>query len=833
MKRAAQSPPPNPQSPLAAQSRVTPQAPRGFPLLLLLFAASGCAALIYEVVWYQLLELAIGSTAISLGVLLATFMGGLCLGSLFMPRLLAARRHHALRVFAAVEAGIGACGLLVLFGLPLVNRLYVAASVHGLPAMLLRALLAAVCLLPPTFLMGASLPVIARWVEVTPRGVARIGFLYGANTAGAVLGCFLAGFYLLRVFDMSIATYVAAALNFTVALVSFALAKRSPESAPAADTAASQTPAAAAKMTPLVVVSRNWMVYTVIALSGASALGAEVVWTRLLGLTFGGTVYTFSIILAVFLIGLAIGSGAASWLVRRVPPRIALGIAQLLLAAGIAYTAYMISTWLPYWPAGRKLSTDIWHLFRTDVLLALAVILPATILWGASFPFALAGAASRDAEPGRLVGRVYAANTAGAIYGALIFSVLLIPWIGTQQSERVLVLLAAASSLVILAPAVWKSRSLYGGLALVVSLAGVGYLAYTVDKVPDGVIAYGRTFLTGKDSTKVLFTGEGMNSSIAISQYEDGAIQFHVSGRVEASNEPYDMRMERLLGLMPAAFHPKPRSVLVVGFGAGVTAGAFTVDPDVEHILICEIEPLIPRTTSKWFPGENHDVYHNPRTTIVYDDARHFVLTTPDKYDIITSDPIHPWVKGSATLYTKEYFEMVKAHLNPGGIVTQWVPLYETDSETVKSEVATFLDVFPYGTVWANDIGGEGYDLYMVGWADPLRIDVDAIQQRLRRPDFARFDYALSEINISSAYDLLASFISDKEGMTPWLQGAAINRDRNLRLQYLAGLAFATNRQTGIYYEMMHFRRWPRDLFTGSPETLQMLRRALNLPGAP
>src|ERR1051325_610343 len=202
------------------------QPSRFFPLLLLLFAGSGCSALIYEIVWYQLLQLVIGSSANSLGVLLATFMGGLCAGSLALPRLKWARGQHPLRVYAKVEFGIALCGVVVLFAMPLVDGVYTAAVGHGLPAILLRALVCALCLVPPTFLMGASLPAAARWIETTPEGVSWMGMMYGANTGGAVLGCLLAGFYLLREFDMGAATFVAAALNVVVGLASLAIAGR-------------------------------------------------------------------------------------------------------------------------------------------------------------------------------------------------------------------------------------------------------------------------------------------------------------------------------------------------------------------------------------------------------------------------------------------------------------------------------------------------------------------------------------------------------------------------------------------------------------------------------
>src|ERR1700689_605616 len=205
----------------------TPGAARRFlPVLLVLFAASGCSALIYEIVWYQLLQLVIGSTAVSLGVLLATFMGGLCLGSLALPRLARTRNMHPLRVYALLELGIGACGILALILIPLLDSVYVAAVGHGMPAILFRALICAICLMPPTMLMGASLPAAARWGESTQTGVSWLGLLYGGNTAGAVFGCLLAGFYLLRVSDLTVTTLVAAAINGLVGLGSFMLVKK-------------------------------------------------------------------------------------------------------------------------------------------------------------------------------------------------------------------------------------------------------------------------------------------------------------------------------------------------------------------------------------------------------------------------------------------------------------------------------------------------------------------------------------------------------------------------------------------------------------------------------
>jgi spermidine synthase len=218
---------------------------------------------------------------------------------------------------------------------------------------------------------------------------------------------------------------------------------------------------------------------------------------------------------------------------------------------------------------------------------------------------------------------------------------------------------------------------------------------------------------------------------------------------------------------------------------------------------------------------------------MVYDDARHFVLTTNEKFDIITSDPIHPWVKGSATLYSKEYFELVKQHLNPGGIVTQWVPLYESDDATVKSEVATFFDVFPNGSVWGNDNNGTGYDTVLLGQVEPLKIDADAIERRLESPTDtdAHIAKSLRDVGFGSVVDLLATYAGQRGDLLPWIEGAQINRDGNLRLQYMAGLALNMSMEGTIYNEILSYRRYPQNIIVASPPIEQALRAALQ--GAP
>jgi spermidine synthase len=778
-------------------------------LLLLLFAGSGCSALIYEIVWYHLLQLAIGSTAYSLGILLATFMGGLCLGSYLLPRLSPRTRRHPLLVYAGIEAAIALCGLAELVLIPLIDRLYISGAQDGVAGMLMRGVICAVSLLPPTMLMGASLPAIVRWARSGADGrPSWWGLLYGANTMGAVAGCLLAGFWLLRVYDIYVATFAAAAINLTVAGLSFLLAR-----GPVIDSESVEAPRG----------PRDWPVLIAIFCSGAAALGAEIVWTRLMGLMFGATVYAFSIILAVFLAGLAIGTAFASSLVKRVEPRAALGWCQMLAGLGVAWAAYAIAFHLPFWPIDPLLSQAPRYTFEIDIVRSIFAILPPALFWGAAFPLAFA-AARAGSDPGRTVGEIYAANTLGAIAGALASSIFLVPWLGTVGTQRLMLAVAILGALVMLVPPLLKEDRWDRSAAMTFALALLAVLGWGMGPVPGELIAYGRRIASEMGYSTILYTGEGRNTSIAISRWNsNGARQFHVAGKVEASSLGVDMKLQRMLGHIPALMHGDPKSVLIVGFGAGVTAGSFTRYPSVSRIVICELEPLIPPTTTKWFPDENYRVALDRRTQIHFDDARHFVLTTPEKFDIITSDPIHPFVKGSAALYSKEYFELVKAHLNDGGIVTQWVPLYESDAASVKSEIATFFQVFPGGMVFANTNGGQGYDVVLVGQKSNRPIDIDAINARMATAGYAPVRESLNSAAIPSAVSLFATYAGSDADLKPWLAGAAINHDYDMRLQYLAGLALNGDHADEIYRQMIALARPPRGAFRGDPATLSQI----------
>ncbi len=853
---------------------------RFLPVLFLLFAASGCAALIYEIVWLQLLELAIGSSGISIGVLLGVYMGGMCLGSLLLPRLISPK-FHPLRVYAFLELGIGAISLLVLFGMPIAANFYTSLYWHGVTA---RAIIAAIFLIPPTLLMGATLPAAARFVKSTPQGISWMGLFYGGNIAGAVAGSLLTGFFLLRFFDVQIATFVGCAINITAALGGLLLAKKSLPR-PISDVAAD----------PILVKSNivnsnnSGLIYLTIALSGLSALGAEVVWTRLLSLLMGATVYSFSIILAVFLFGLGLGSGAGSLLVRIASkPKLLLAGCQMLLAGAIAWAAFIISRSLPYWPINPSLYTNEygpWFIFQIDILRAAWTVLPATILWGASFPLAIAAIAAENRDPGKLVGGVYAANTVGAIIGSLAFSMLLIPNYGTHGAERILIIVAALSAILALASSALEktssektARNLRAGLSfpgLAVTLASlilVAFLVRTVSRIPWAAVAWGRYSASyiaqvwpevidekaqtpkGANSSqwRCTYVGEGMNVSVAVTKAPTGERYFHGAGKVQASSQAQDMRLQRMLGHLSALTCRSPKkveSVLVIACGAGVTAGSFVLYPSVKKIVICDIEPLVPTTVAPMFGKENYHIVdgiakNNPHfingkeVKVVYDDGRHFIHTLPEnvKFDVITSDPIDPWVKGSAALNTIEYYEMCKRHLKPGGVMSLWAPLYESSLASAKSMFGTFFKVFPNGILFSNDQQQEGYDAVLLGSVDQRKFDLNALHQMMDERNYLPVKDSLMEVgfgaggmefespNRSVIVDLFATYAAQASILGQWMENAQLNRDKDLRLQYLAGMWFNSYQSTKILQSILMNYKFPENLFQGSEEHISALK---------
>ena len=779
-------------------------------LLLPLLVASGAAALVYEVVWFQLLALQVGGATRAIALVLATFMAGLGAGALVLPRLIR-KSTDPLRAVAALEVFTALCGLTLPW----------AIAATGMLSGALQWLAVCLLLLPPTLAMGGTLPIAARGLGPGRRATRQVAGLYAANTFGGVLGCLLAGFHLLRLHDVWVATFVAVALNLAAALWAATLRRRGISSHTAANPSA-LPPAGPEPAAPRL----DQGVLVAACLSGATALAAEVVWTRLLTLLLGGTTYTFSLILAGFLTGIGIGAAVASQLR---PPRPWLAWCQVALVPAIAWGAWSLGVGLPAWPINPRLAASPWGQFQVDFVRCLVAVLPAAILWGASLPLAIASASRDGHSPSRATAAVLAANTLGAVLGSLAAALWLLPGAGSRATQALLVATAAVAAVVAMPPRQRGVRGLAGWPRIVPSITAILLAAWLVPRVPElapALVAWGRLAAVFREQpVEFLTVREGADSTLAVSRSADGSLNYHNAGKVQASGEPQDMRLQRMLGHMATLVPEDPRKVLVIGCGAGVTAGSVSVDPAVVAETICEIEAEVPRTAGEYFGPINQDVIRNPKVTVTIDDARHHLRTTTDRFDAITSDPFDPWVRGAANLYTREFFQSARDHLTPGGVITVFVQLYEAGTPAVKSEIATFLEVFPDGLVFGNTAGGEGYDLVLLGCNGPTVIDLDRIDERLRGPGAEALRESLADIGCSNAADLFASFAATGPQLRGWLADAEINRDANLRLQYLAGLGVNAYEQKAIYRKILAAGDWPEGVFTGSPVRMNRLKK--------
>ena len=556
------------------------------------------------------------------------------------------------------------------------------------------------------------------------------------TSPGAICGCLLAGFYLLRVFDMATATFVAAAINVAVGLLGLRLAASTPDTPPHVDPESASVP----------MVGRP-SVYVAIALSGLCALAAEVIWTRVLSLMLGATTYTFSIILAVFLAGLGIGSSLGSALARTLRhPRIALGCCQALAGLAIAWTALLLGDSLPFWPVNPWLATSPWFLFQLDIARCAWALLPPAILWGASFPLGLAAAAGPGHEPGRLVGTVYAANTVGAIAGAVLFSVVVVPGLGTEGAQRTLVALSGVAAMAAFFTA---GRSATETPAST-SARGSAAAACAVLLVAAALDRPGHP--SGTDRLRAV-AADARRHRHELPLCRRGHERLHRGLRADRRHPQLPRERQgrslnanrRTCGssgmLAQRAGAPAPGAEIgprrrLRRWRDGRLVRAVPRHAAARHLRDRAADPAARRhRTSR----RRTSTSCTTRASASYfDDARHRVLTMGETFDIITSDPIHPWVKGAATLYTKEYFEMVRQHLNPGGARHAMGAALREHAGGGEERDRDLLR----GVSQRHDLGqpqpGRRLRRRAARPADDGPLDVDGAARRLLAPDHAR-----------------------------------------------------------------------------------------------
>ena len=779
-------------------------------LIYLLFFLSGAAALIYQVVWVRSLTLVFGGSHLAVTAVLSIFMGGLAAGGYVIGRRVDSV-IKPLRLYGFLEIGIAASAL-VCAGLMTIYPAIYAALARGrdeatLYLTIVRMLFSVVALFVPTALMGGTLPVLSRFVSRRPETLrSHLSFLYGFNTLGAVFGAVLAGFVLLRLYSVSTTLYVAVATNALIGLLSLVLQSKV-DPGTAANDNVTDSPRNIAPPPGSNDGLTDRLVLWGIGLSGFCALGYEVLWTRVLTLAVGASVYGFTIILVAFLTGIALGSKLYGLLVKifgiTPAPRIIVawfGVTQL----AIGFTALLVTVYLRDVPVnairlqtlflGQGFASFEMRVWANFALAFMYTVVPALFM-GAAFPLAGEAAARRRNAVGRAVGEVLASNTIGAIFGAAVSGLLMIRLFGIERSLQILTAINIGVGLVVLA-SLRKTRWLIaavGGLSVV----AIGFLALNPHVARTWDQKYFAIFRSNQpeafrtpdmireavENTEVLYYAEGVESIVSVIRVKGGEQAFITNGRVEASSHLQAQQVQFTLAHLPMLLSHHPREVLVVGMGSGMTAGATAVHPNVERVTLVEIEPQV-LGVARTFDAYNHRVLENPKLRVVLNDGRNFLMTTKTQFDVITADPIHPWFRGAGYLYSSEYFKLAAEHLREGGVIAQWLPIYELTPQDLASIVRTFQEHFAHTLMWLTH-----YDATIVGSNSPFALDEAELEQRIAEPAVAA---DLRKVMMGSTTDFLSYFVMGTEGMKRLAASGTLNTDDRLYLEFSAPFSIAS-----------------------------------------
>ncbi|MEW6130139.1 MAG: fused MFS/spermidine synthase [Acidobacteriota bacterium] len=805
--------------------------------ILICFFASGFSGLVYQVIWVRELVLVFGATTFAVSTVLTAFMGGLALGSYYFGRRSEIVKHP-LKLYALLEIGIGIYGLAVPFifaALPSIYQpIWRILQLSFFFLSIVRFLFAASVLIVPTALMGATLPILASYYARERRRIGlHVGTLYTLNTFGAVLGASATGFVLIPALGMRMATFIAAAINIALGFVALNFSKRYESTAETdsqvaiekeADTPADEKPknqsrkkrrnpkwATAALFAPQYSSTAIVIVLASFALSGFIALCYEVIWSRILALIIGSSVYAFSIMLATFLIGLALGAAIISRFVDRIKNHI---FAFALIELGVGLTsfagAYLFNE-LPFTFVRLHhsfASSSIGVLLLARFLIAASVMIVPTLLLGALFPLVVKIVSSNEKSTGRLVGNAYSSNTLGSIAGSFVSGFIMIPSLGLLGSLKVCIALnfVIATALFFI-----KRQSPYtkpGALRFAIpQLAGVftcimlmaavalADLPWNSDIMSSAVYRYAPSmnkftradFLeyVKKGQGETIFYKEGITATVAVQQIGKDRV-LKVNGKPEASTTG-DMPTQVLIGAMPLLVRDKTDEVLLIGLGSGVTLGSIEQFP-IRRVTCVELEPAVVEA-SEQFNDVNNRPLEDERLRMISNDGRNFIFTTSEKFDVIVSEPSNPWLTGIANLFTLEYFKRGADRLTDDGVFCQWLQIYEMHPEDVKTLVATFRAAFPNVYLFR---GAEG-DLMLLGSKSEKKLDLSVINSHFENPQIAA---ELRRINTIAVSDVMSRFYLGSDEVAKFSAGAKINTDNNALIEFSAPRRVGTTEET-------------------------------------
>jgi spermidine synthase len=770
---------------------------------LLLFAVSGAAALIYEVVWTRLLTLHMGHGLAAASAVLAAFMGGLAAGAGAAGRYASQLPpKRALTLYAGLEIAIAVLALLMPVLLLAVRPLLAATYADGgggATFAFVRLASSVLLLCVPAACMGATFPIASRWmVRMASTAAQDAGGLYAANTLGAAGGAVLAGFVLIPALGLQGTTFVGVALNVIAAAGAWIIARdqgagirdqgerdhgpvRAPRSPKRPDPRSLIPDPGSPIPDPRSLIPDPWLAALALGASGFASLTLQVVWTRLLVQILGPTTYAFSIVVSIFIVGIAIGAAVAARLAARMRhPSIGLAC-SLLISAGFALAAAAAVDWalLTIGEIVSRPDVRFADVLQREVLLVSALLLPMTIAFGAAFPFALAMAGGEDEGVTERIGVIYAVNTLGAILGALLAGFLLVPVAGLHNTIRLVAAVSAITAIAILIrTARTRGRWLGFGLAGAVAIAIAFAPKWDPSLLSSGVYKYaaamrGPGLEASLTAGELLSYREGSTATVAVRRLT-GTLSLAIDGKVDASNAG-DMLTQRLLAHVPLLLHPNPDKVAILGLGSGVTLGSALQHPITEATVL-EISPEVVEA-SRFFETENHKALADPRTRVIVGDGRTHLMLGRQTYDVIVSEPSNPWMAGIASLFTREFFEGARARLAPGGLLCQWAHTYDISNDDLRSIVATFLSVFPEGTLW---LVGEA-DVLLVGSTGPLDARMAGIAAAMQRP---RVSEDLAGVGLKGPFSVSSLFVAQGETLRKWASGAVLQTDDRSALEF-------------------------------------------------
>jgi len=747
--------------------------------IFVFFFLSGATGLIYEVVWTRLLTRVMGNTQYSIATVLTVFMAGLALGSYLGGRWID-KKNNPLILYAALEAAIGIYCLLIPsminWAFPLFHWVYQVQIESYTQASLYRFLICGGILLIPTTFMGATLPVLSKYVSRGSIFAGRdIGNLYSLNTFGAVFGAISSAFLFMRFWGVLATIWIAAALNIGIAIVIYLFFR------PRLNRNGLEEPEI--NKEKIEFNTNRIFILLAFGFSGWCALTYQVAWNRILSLLLGSSIYAFSLILTTFILGLALGSVILSQKVNQFKnPLRVFGILQV----GIGISALVtiphfgnipfVNRWV-YQNWSMDFATIQWSVF----LVIFSLVLIPTFLMGGQFPVVVRLIAHKMDTLGQEVGKVYASNTIGTIIGSFLAGFVLIPWIGVQSTILVAVGINLLIGVVLLgmSPGFTLNAKLYALPAILVVCFMVGRTIEPWDKSVISSGSYmpyriGDLSEAEAKTNKILFYKEGTHTTVTTELSISGNIFLRVNGKTDASLA-MDMRTQLLNGYLPMLLHRNPESALVIGQGSGITLGAVQQFP-LKSVDLVEISPAVIEG-SRFFDPFNHDALSDERLKLFLADGRNHVAMTGKKYDVIISEPSNPWISGVGALFTINFFELLKKRLNSKGIACIWVHT-NMSPLNFKSVARTFSETFEHVTMWES-IAGDDY--LLIGSDSAYKLSYEKVDRLLSNEVRGK---ELHKIGVYNVSDLMSLLIMNTDRLLEFSKEAPIHTDDNSLLEF-------------------------------------------------